>query len=713
MAQVESSGSDSSAQELRAPLLINSDSEIARDETRFQVASMYIDDALHKRKTEAFKMKGMHDEQTVRIFFIIHNKWWKRCVWIFIFLQMCLTFYERASSFKEPPLPHTRLLAGIELICLSIYVVDIILRSVALGARNYFLNAWNMIKCLVVLTMFCDVTVVMIFENSFRFSRILRAYILLQHSRTVRGLALNVIRTIPKTLPVFLIIGFFIVIYALLGTILFSKKVPTDPDFSSLRESIVSMYILTTTENFPDVMIPEYLNSRWYAIFFLSFLMITQLFLMNLVLAVFYQNYADQMMVTYRKELRYRKDSLNKAFDLMKSPEGVVELPEFERTMRNMFRFQSASKGKIQFMFHMLDKDYDQSLNPKEFAFLCDIMEFTIKELEVIPGDDQNRIRLARSALQRATETRLWKWAMIATILLSTALIVAQVGFCKFGEEADGSCVAFVYTEFAFTGVFVVELVIQIVANGAANFFKSNWNKFDFLVVVVCVVDIALYYAPNINIEYLFLVRSLLLLRVIANLETLQIVISTTATLFPALVSFLAILGCIFYIYAIIGMETFYGVINEDNPWYSDNDYWAINFDNFANALIALYILMTVNNWNTFMGGMVYATNRWTRIFYCSFYVVAVVIVLNVVVAFTIEVFVEQHQLNTAARKQKVEDQISGSRSVHDEEIKTRIKLAMQRSQTQNRFRVIPQRNLNALLAGMYRTNPEDEDSEE
>lgn len=63
------------------------------------------------------------------------------------------------------------------------------------------------------------------YSPSFRVSRILRAYILLQKSRTVRSVALNILRTIPKMTPVVVFTSFLTLVYALLGTAMFAETV--------------------------------------------------------------------------------------------------------------------------------------------------------------------------------------------------------------------------------------------------------------------------------------------------------------------------------------------------------------------------------------------------------------------------------------------------------------------------------------------------------
>lgn len=47
------------------------------------------------------------------------------------------------------------------------------------------------------------------------------------------------------------------------------------------------------------------------------------------------------------------------------------------------------------------------------------------------------------------------------------------------------------YVNYVFTGVFVIECVVKMIANGPA-YFSPTWHKFDFFVVVASLLDIAM-----------------------------------------------------------------------------------------------------------------------------------------------------------------------------------------------------------------------------
>merc|ERR1712070_1245949 len=63
------------------------------------------------------------------------------------------------------------------------------------------------------------------------------------------------------------------------------------------------------------------------------------------------------------------------------------------------------------------------------------------------------------------------------------------------------------------------------------------------------------------------------------------------------------------------------------------------NFNDFASSLVTLFELLVVNNWHVLMSGFIAVTSPWCRWYFVSFWVLGVVVVLNLVVAFVLEAF--------------------------------------------------------------------------
>ena len=50
-------------------------------------------------------------------------------------------------------------------------------------------------------------------------------------------------------------------------------------------------------------------------------------------------------------------------------------------------------------------------------------------------------------------------------------------------------------SNYIFTGIFVLEMIIKLLGSGIKLYFKDRFNIFDFLLIALSLVDIGLYYS--------------------------------------------------------------------------------------------------------------------------------------------------------------------------------------------------------------------------
>ena len=86
-------------------------------------------------------------------------------------------------------------------------------------------------------------------------------------------------------------IAIYILYFSWMGERIFSGTLEGVQYFSSFGDSSFNMFVCMSTSNFPDVMLPAYQLNRWFAIFFLIYLILGLYLMMNLLLGIFYSNY--------------------------------------------------------------------------------------------------------------------------------------------------------------------------------------------------------------------------------------------------------------------------------------------------------------------------------------------------------------------------------------------------------------------------------------
>ena len=95
-----------------------------------------------------------------------------------------------------------------------------------------------------------------------------------------------------------------------------------DQLFPSLVEGLWTLWICVTTANYPDVMMPGYNDNRWVAIYFVSFMVITFFFLMNIILAAVVNEYDSNVDERRTRQAEYARTCLQKAYRLLTQQEA-------------------------------------------------------------------------------------------------------------------------------------------------------------------------------------------------------------------------------------------------------------------------------------------------------------------------------------------------------------------------------------------------------
>ena len=119
----------------------------------------------------------------------------------------------------------------------------------------------------------------------------LRPVLFVLSIRSVKQFWRRYMTVIRGSLPMVIFILIYVFYFAWMGNRLFSGTIEGVENFSTLNDSFFYMFVLLTTSNFPDIMLPSYGQERRYAFFFITYLTIGLFLLMNLLLAIFYANY--------------------------------------------------------------------------------------------------------------------------------------------------------------------------------------------------------------------------------------------------------------------------------------------------------------------------------------------------------------------------------------------------------------------------------------
>jgi len=215
--------------------------------------------------------------------------------------------------------------------------------------------------------------------------------------------------------------------------------------------------------------------------------------------------------------------------------------------------------------------------------------------------------------------------------------------------------------EAIFTAIYCLEAILKLTAIGWRMYFESTRNLFDFVITASALLaSIYVYYPNDFSdsriIRYIVMARVFRLVRVIISLKPFQLIGVIWYEIMPYAESVICFLFFIMYFFAALGMELYGGMVTRDpdNPLsylildtsFSENEYWANNFNDIISAFNVLFNLLVINNWTECEEGYEAVTgHKWVRWFFFAFHFFGVILVNNLVIAFFINAFLQQKEI--------------------------------------------------------------------
>uniref|UniRef100_H3DC93 Voltage-dependent L-type calcium channel subunit alpha n=1 Tax=Tetraodon nigroviridis TaxID=99883 RepID=H3DC93_TETNG len=209
--------------------------------------------------------------------------------------------------------------------------------------------------------------------------------------------------------------------------------------------------------------------------------------------------------------------------------------------------------------------------------------------------------------------------------------------------------------------LFIVEMFIKMYALGLRAYFMSLFNRFDFFVVLCGILEMILFSAGAVTplgFSVLRCIRLLRILKVTKYWTSLSNLVASLLNSVRSIASLLLLLFLFIVIFSLLGMQVFGGKFN-----FSDHRPRRSNFDNFPQALISVFQILTGEEWTNIMynGIMAYGGPVFPGILVAIYFIVLFVcgnyILLNVFLAIAVDNLAEAESL-TSAQKEKAEEKL-------------------------------------------------------
>ncbi|XP_076971548.1 two pore channel protein 2 isoform X2 [Tamandua tetradactyla] len=650
-------------------------------------AVVFIEDAIQYRS-----IYHRMDARSMWFYRWYYSNICQRILGFTIFLILCLAFVETPSSltstsdvrYREDPWePPCGLTESIELLCLLVFVADVTVKGYLVGWTQFLRSPWLQAYVAVLAVSLIDWTVSLSLQCSetVRIRRLLRPFFLLQNSSMMKKTLKCVRWTLPEMASVVLLLSLHLCVFTMFGMLLFTgEKDGQDKErliyFRNLPEALTSLLVLLTTANNPDVMIPAYSKNRAYSIFFIFFTVIGSLFLMNLLTAIIYNQFRGYLMQSLQTSLFRRRLGIRAAYEVLSSkategeghPHTAGVKPEtFLKVLQEVqmvsFLKQAMMKRVHAYSGRLLSADEFQKI-------FNELDKRVVKEHPPRPEYRSPFLQSAQFFFGHYYFDYLGNIIALGNLVSICVFLVLDADVVP--DDRDDfilgvlNCVFILY--------YVLEIPLKVFALGFQGYLSYPSNLFDgFLTLVLLVLEIstlAVYHFPHpgwkpemlgllslwdmARLVNMFIVFRFL--RIILNMKLMALVTRTLLDLFRNMQAFAGILVVVYYIFAIVGISLFRGVVvppsknsslalpNGSAPCgsFEQLEYWPNNFDDFAAALTTLWNVMVVNNWQVFLDAYRRFAGPWSKLYFVLWWLVSSVIWFNLFLALILENFIHK-----------------------------------------------------------------------
>uniref|UniRef100_A0A8C7MZ76 Voltage-dependent L-type calcium channel subunit alpha n=1 Tax=Oncorhynchus kisutch TaxID=8019 RepID=A0A8C7MZ76_ONCKI len=189
-----------------------------------------------------------------------------------------------------------------------------------------------------------------------------------------------------------------------------------------------------------------------------------------------------------------------------------------------------------------------------------------------------------------------FEYIMFVLILLNTLTLAVQ----HYEQSKTFNSVMDILN-LIFTALFTIEMIIKLLALRTHQYFIDAWNSFDALIVVGSVLDIVVSElskeSGKVSITFFRLFRVLRLVKLLSKGEGIRTLLWTFVKSLQALPYVGLLIAMIFFIYAVIGMQTFGKIAIDDNSHINRNN----NFQTFFMSVLLLFRCATGEQWQEIM----------------------------------------------------------------------------------------------------------------
>ncbi|XP_078590275.1 uncharacterized protein LOC144870285 isoform X5 [Branchiostoma floridae x Branchiostoma japonicum] len=650
--------------------------DLQGENRELKLAAAHIDDALAGRGKYGKARAIFKPKFAQRCFYIISNRWFKRFLYLVILLHCTLTFWEPPQEHITAGSMNWWVYIGTSF-CLLCYYVDIALHMAFMTWRVYWAldeNKWMRVEFYLVCMFTFDFIMLIIQEAiSMRLAqpfRCLRAGMLLCKAKNVGHIFDVLLSIIIKLGKVFVIILVFILTFSAIGVHIFMEAyhdncttnsattvitcTDNDPDvytgvFDQIGTSSLQLFVLLSTENYPDFMMKAFDKERAAFLYFGIFLYVGVYFLAAILLAIIVDSYWEFSKKHVKRERSRERAELGKAWNLL-DPLGEGQLAVNDERLLTLFRILKPKNTdeENRELITEIDQDSDGFVDAFDWTTgLNDALSFEFEESDVqeITRVHGTCFTFVIDVFKRVAQATVF--SIFILVLIGIHCILFCVRWHSMTRD-DELIVQAIRSAIVF--LFLVEITIRFI--GLGRKMLDPLELADMLMVVIAIVGNVVWYVVVYVIEsdvlvyrgWCVVVSSLAVFtRLGFNSSQTKKAFVLFMKIYPVMFDLLLLVFIIIYMYSTLGMEIFFRKDPTTINTGYDTSLWdykcGLGFQTFFCSLAVVFQVVTTSNWHEIMNAAILNTSHVALIYFVTCYIVVNLVVMNLFVAIAIEAF--------------------------------------------------------------------------
>jgi hypothetical protein len=309
-------------------------------------------------------------------------------------------------------------------------------------------------------------------------------------------------------------------------------------------------------------------------------------------------------------------------------------------------------------LVEILDVDGDGLITADDFLFFLEVTRIRLSQVQSNTFMDVFFPNVVKSygfqQLKRIIEYKYYN------VVFDTALSIAiPLNLALNTDDAYHPTKSSIAVSFSLINLLILEAMVKITVRGFTNYRRSFRNKVDlFIAGTALIAEIcASTYSDVDSVNgFTVIMRILLMMKLFLyprNLRyffegkkgTMKRFARLLRRIFAKTVTLGIVFICVAYFFNSIAMVSYGGLIDKSpvhNSQYNDlmyspygvQNFFGLNFNDFTSGMITLFACLHVSDFDTIASGFTSTTNDAAKLFFTMWYVVGVLLMLNILKSF-------------------------------------------------------------------------------